>query len=72
MGHVLLGGQIKRRKQNEVIIDNQSVVDGLKRRVKNLTKHPNGDIWTLLYRIIDQKNLTVVPVKAKSHVTTPV
>ena len=35
---------------------------------KNLFKHPNGDLWELLYLILRQKSIIIVPVKSKSHV----
>ena len=51
-------------------IDNQGVVNGLLRRKAKLRRHPNGDLWALLYQVMDQKRLQLTPQKVKSHVKT--
>ena len=54
----------------EAIIDAQGVIDGLIKKKTKLLRHTNGDLWSLLYAMIEEKKLKVKPTKAKSHVTT--
>ena len=53
-------------------IDSSDLVAGLTRaELKNkLRKGRNGDLWTLLFRLIQDKNISIEAVKVKSHVET--
>ena len=52
----------------DVVIDNQGVINGIRKRKTHLTSVINGDLWTLLYRACDEKQLSINTIKAKSHI----
>jgi hypothetical protein len=68
---ICLADKMEKDSTKEVFIDNASVVEGLLQLgEKKWTNGTNGDLWKLLDLTVKEKNITINPIKVKSHVTT--